>query len=316
PATLQPDTASELTIQDTRHGLCYAVLLLARTATLAPRRTVDDWIAAARMHGSFLASAIDLEVPSTMLVDRGLARIGRSLELSPQLAAATDCRDADGLFQVARLLLITAPPAWLRLAVSRDGVTREYIPASDLDSLRWLEPNLDRLLIEAHEHAYSSAETEWQKQIGDAAELFVLAALRHSGLKPVHVARISDVYGYDIEVRDPRTERIEVKAAGPRTARTFHLSRNEFDKSQQHGDEWRLLQVIFESSAFVAEELNQSHVEGVYEIDSHQLRRIVPPDSPRFFWEESALITPPEEAWRRSHLALDPEFTIPGFRSA
>ncbi|MEV6096213.1 DUF3883 domain-containing protein [Nocardia sp. NPDC051981] len=268
------------------------------------------------MHGSFLAAAIDLEATATMLIGSGLARIGRSLELSPQLDAATGCRDVDGLLQVARLLLITAPPEWLRLAVNRDVVTREYIPASDLDSLRWLEPNFDRLLIEAHDHAYSSAQTEWQKQIGDAAELFVLEALRYSGLNPVHVARISDVYGYDIEVLDPFTERIEVKAAGPRTARTFHLSRNEFDKSQQHGDEWRLLQVVFRSSAFIAEELDHSHIEGVYELDSRLLRRIVPPDSPRFLWEESALITPPKESWRHARLAFDPGFTIPGFDSA
>ncbi|MFQ6397621.1 DUF3883 domain-containing protein [Nocardia sp. KC 131] len=230
--------------------------------------------------------------------------------------AATDCHDADGLFQVARLLLITAPPAWLRLAVNHDAVAREYIPASDLDSLRWLEPNLDRLLIDAYDNLYFSAQTEWQKQIGDAAELFVLAALRYSGLKPAHVARISDVFGYDIEVRDPFVDRIEVKGAGPRTAQAFHLSRNEFEKSQQYGDEWRLLQVVFQSAAFVVEELDQSHVESVYELDSHVLRRMVPADPTGFVWEKSALITPPKELWRRSNLTLDPGFTVSGFGSA
>ncbi|MFB8277226.1 protein NO VEIN domain-containing protein [Nocardia colli] len=299
-----------------KHGFCYGVLLLARAATLSPRQGVDDWVAAVRMHGSFLAAAIDLKAPATMLVDSGLARIGQSLELSAQLTAATDCRDADALLQVARLLLITTPPAWLRMAVNHNVVARQYIPTNDLDSLRWLEPNLDRVLIEAYDDRYSSEHTYWQKQIGVAAELFVLAALRYSGLKPAHVALISDVYGYDIEVRDPLMDRIEVKGAGPRTALTFHLSRNEFEKSQQHAAEWRLLQVVFHSSAFADEELDHSHIESVYELDSQGLRQTIPPDPTGFVWEKSALVTPPRELWRSSGLTLDPSFRMPGFGSA
>ncbi|MBF6150208.1 protein NO VEIN domain-containing protein [Nocardia nova] len=248
-----------------------------------------------------------------MLLDSGLVRQSRSLHLAPQLAAATHCGDSEALVQIARLMFITAPPVWLTVAVENKTVTREYIPAYDLEALSWLEPELDRVILDAYAHVHSTDRADWQKKIGDAAELFIVAALRFCGHNPVHVALISDVYGYDIEVEHAHVDRIEVKGAGPRTAWTFHLSRNEFEKSQEYGEEWRLVQVAFRSSAFVAKEINPSHIEAIYELDSLAVRRVVPPDPPGFLWEKTALITPPKEDWRPSGLVLDPGFTLPGF---
>ncbi|WP_144070109.1 DUF3883 domain-containing protein [Nonomuraea indica] len=298
-----------------RHGLAYSVLLLTRVASLAPRSSIDDWTNAARAHGSYLASAIDLEASAAFLVACGLVNRTDPILLSPQLTEVAGLGDAVSLSDVARLLLATAPPPWLRLAISAGGVSREYIPAEDLKGLLWLEPDLDRVLLDAYADLDQSNQAAMRKRIGDAAELVVLAALRHAGHKPVHVSQISDSYGYDIEARGTGADRIEVKAAGPMTRGTFHLTRNEYAKSLQHGHQWRLIQVVFNSAAFVADELNASHVAAVCQLAPGTLQKIVPPDTPQFTWEGSALLSPPDTAWLSPGLVLDPDTKIPGIGS-
>ncbi|WP_198167214.1 DUF3883 domain-containing protein [Microbispora sp. ATCC PTA-5024] len=220
------------------------------------------------------------------------------------------------LQDVARILLAAAPPPWLRLAVSAGSVTRAYIPAEDLRALLWLEPELDRILLDAYAQLDQQDQEEIRKRVGDAAELVVLAALQRAGHRPARVSQISDSYGYDIEVRGTSIDRIEVKAAGPTTRGTFHLTRNEYAKSLQHGQQWRLVQVVFSSAAFVADELNTSHVEGVFQLAAGTLQKVVPPDTPQFAWEGSALLSPPDTAWCSPGLVLDPDFKCPGIRSA
>ncbi|MEU6715013.1 DUF3883 domain-containing protein [Nonomuraea sp. NPDC046802] len=246
------------------------------------------------------------------LVACGLVRKTDPILLSPQLAEAVGLGDTMTMPDVARILLAAAPPPWLRLAVSTSGVLREYIPAEDLKALLWLEPDLDQVLFDAFAELDQSNQAAIRKRIGHAAELVVLAALRHAGQKPVHVSQISDSYGYDIEVRGTGTDRIEVKAAGPLTRGTFHLTRNEYAKSLQYGRQWRLIQVVFNSAAFVADEINVSHVEAVFQLAPGTLQEIVPPDTPQFVWEGSALLSPSDGTWFPSGLILAPEFKIPG----
>ncbi|WP_328708675.1 protein NO VEIN domain-containing protein [Microbispora hainanensis] len=271
---------------------------------------------AARAHGSYLASAIDLKTSARTLAASGLVSLTDPILLSPQLAGIADLGATVTLPDVARVLLTAAPPPWLRLAVSAGSVLREYIPTEDLKALLWLEPELDEILLDAHAQLKQLDQAEIRERIGDAAELVVLAALRQAGHKPVRVSRISDLYGYDIEVRGSAIDRIEVKAAGPTTRGSFHLTRNEYVKSLQHGMQWRLIQVVFNSAAFVVEELHASHVEAVYQLVPGTLQKVVPPDTPHFAWQGSALLSLPDTAWCSPGLTLDPDFKIPGIGRA
>ena len=295
------------------HGVAYSVMLLASVAELAPRRSRDDWIRAARLHGSHLAAATNLENPATELLDCNLATLGHSVEISPQLADLLHEPQTSLLRDIAQLILIASPPVWLLLAVSEHGVDREFIPDNQLNALLWLEPSLDEMLQLAWRQITSSADLDRAKQIGNAGELFVVASLRHAGLSVSHVAKFSDAFGYDIEVRNPFPQKIEVKAAGPRTMGEFFLSRNEFTACRKHPDEWRLVQVVFTSAAFITKQLDISHVACVNEIDAAAIISLIPPDTEHFSWQESARIRAPDEPWQPWQLPFDPDFTIPGF---
>jgi hypothetical protein len=288
-------------------------MLLTHVAVVAPRESVDDWIQAATMYGGHLAAATDLSTPARQLVDCGLAKDGVWIEVAPQLTALVEHERGLALREIAQLLLLASPPVWLLFAVSDAGVAREYIPESDLKALRWLEPDLDSMLTRAYEQLSSAESASHAKEIGDAGELFVLAALRYAGARATHVAQFSDAFGYDIDVNKPDRQRLEVKAAGPKTAGQFHLTRNEFMACERHGKEWRIVQVVFNSAAFIARELNVSHVTGIYALESATILSIVPPDTEHFIWQESAKIRPSEESWRQAGLVLDPNFKIPGF---
>jgi hypothetical protein len=288
-------------------------MLLAHAAFVAPRRTMSGWIQAAMSHGGHLAAALDLSTTARQLVDCGLAKEGPWIEIAPQLSALVANEQAPALRDVAQLLLMSSPPPWVRLVVSETGVAREYIPKEDLASLGWLEPDLDRMLKLSYAQL-SAAETASQKKaIGDAGELFVLASLRYAGARATHVAQFSDAFGYDIEVSAPSRGRIEVKAAGPKTAGQFYLTRNEFSACKHHGSGWRLVQVVFNSSAFIAKELDCSHVARIRALTAESLLSIVPSDTECFSWQESARIRPDQESWIQADLTLDPAFKIPGF---
>src|SRR5215467_12492715 len=112
-------------------------MLLAYAATVAPRRSIDDWVQAAYLYGGHLAAATDLRSPAQQLVDCGLAKDGIWIEVAPQLTALVEQERRLALREIAQLLLLESPPTWLRFAVSEAGVAREYIPENDLRSLRW-----------------------------------------------------------------------------------------------------------------------------------------------------------------------------------
>jgi hypothetical protein len=296
-----------------KHGVVYAVFLLARAARLRPRDDVAGWIDAARASGSYMATATDLAAPARFLVEVGL--VGRGAEAispAPSLLALSQTGDRETLKGIARLVLTLTPPQWLQIAITADGVARDYIPQDDLNALLWLEPDLDELLLGAYSTTTAVEQSALRKKMGDAAELMILAALALANRRPIHVARLSDSYGYDIEARDPM-KRIEVKAAGETTRDRFHLSRNEFDKCRTYGKQWTLLQLTFKSEAHIAGVLDCSHVREIRRLDSHAVAKSVPADTETFRWAESAIICPPEAAWSPARVVLDPGFSTAGF---
>ena len=93
----------------------------------------------------------------------------------------------------------------------------------------------------------------------------------------------------------------------------FFLSSNEFTACQKHPDEWRLVQVVFTSAAFITKQLDISHVACVNEMDAVAIISLIPPDTEHFSWQESARLRTPDEPWQPWQLPFDPDFTIPGF---
>jgi hypothetical protein len=289
------------------------VFLLGHAATLKERRSVDDWVNAAGQRSTYMSRALGLGKIAGDLLDSGLATFQERIVVANALSGLAEQADATTLRGIARLLLKASPPSWLRLAVQDGHLCREYIPADDLDSLAWIEPELDEALLGANEGSSAPEDDGFLKALGDAAELLVLEGLRWSGASPVHVARMSDAFGYDIEVKGPPLDRVEVKASSRLTSTSFHLSRNEFEMSVRYGNEWRLVQVVFSTKAFVADCIDASMVECIREFRPGALRELVPPDTATFTWTKSAKVTPPDCAWMPSMIVLNPRFSIPGF---
>jgi hypothetical protein len=294
-----------------KRGVAHAVLLLCHAAHLAPRRDVADWVGAASAQGSFIAAATDLTVPAERLLAVGLARQTETIVLAPPLAGIASVASSATLRHIARVLLTYDVPSWLRIAVSPDGVSRQYIPTNVLRDLEWLDPGLDDILLDVVRSVSLSRDAEITKRIGDAAEAVILAALRADGRHPTHVAPISDTFGYDIECIGPPVLRLEVNGCSVNGRGTFHLSRNEYNKSLMYGDEWILTQVVFKSEAFVASVLRPTHIAGVFEVSARDVALVVPSDTTEFVWTESAVITPLPTAWRPASYSLG-DFTMPG----
>lgn len=306
---ISPSEASMLP----KHGIVYGAFLLAYVARVGSPASVEDWVKAARGHGSFLAYAVDLQSVADALIECRLARLDMKISVDQCLADNSYLADDSTLRTIARQLLIKQPPLWLKLAVRNRSVAREYIPANDLEGLQWLEPNLDALLVDVSANMPNASADLIRQALGDAGELVVLSALRRVGLSPIHVAQWSDSYGYDIEVRtQSRLTRLEVKAAGPKSRGRFYLSRNEFEKSQLYGSEWLLLQVVFTGEAFVADELRPQHIEGIYQLSHGLVGSLVPPDTRHFKWMDSALIEPAADCWELADLSLEQNFVACG----
>ena len=294
-------------------GQCHGVFLLCRAVQLRGRRDIDEWISAARAQSTFMAHALDLELIASKLIKFGLASILDRVVVDAVFSELSDQADRTTLLAIARILIQKNPPFWLNVAVNNLGVSREYIPSKALEELQWIEPGLDQFLIDIYASLPIPGQDAIRKRIGEVAELLVLAALKYSGANPVHVSMLSDSYGYDIECRREHIDRIEVKAASVNTQESFHISRNEFDKSVVYGEQWKVVQVVFSSRAFVDNRIDATHVEILRELRSSALRQLVPSDIKSFRWTDSALITVPQDMWDCSNIQLDPNFYTAGF---
>ncbi|WP_128911005.1 protein NO VEIN domain-containing protein [Granulicella sibirica] len=277
-------------------GVCIAVFLLGRSATLKGRRNIEEWIEGARAASSFMAASLNLLRPAEAMVANGLATVKDAVLIVEKLKPLLETADRASLFGIARLVMLASPPLWLRLAVGQE-VKREYIPSWDLDELSWLDPDLDALLFEVASTVKDGEQGELRKQLGNAAELLMLDSLTRAGHDPLHVAAISDAFGYDIEARNIRVDRVEVKASSENTRSRFSLTRNEYEKSLLYGSQWRLVQIVFLNRAFVQKRFDAENVLGAYQLKDGALQRVIPSDTESFRWTESAELQFTLEDW-------------------
>lgn len=292
------------------HGAVTSVFHLANSVRHTSQPDTAAWVSAASSRSSFLAAAIDHRPTAVFLLDAGLALADTAITPSPRLRAMSRQADRPTLTAIADLLLETAPPAWLSVAVVGGEVRYEFIPSNDLAGLAWLRPELDQLLVNAA-HRTPHRSDILALGLGRAAELTIFAALEQLRASPVHVAEISDRFGYDIETVRGRARRWEVKGCTTRTAESFHLSRNEFDQCRRYSAEWLLVQVEFTPEALTTKSLTASHVSAIRELPSDVLLAIPPSESTEFYWETSARISPPARAWVQSTLTMPAGFRLP-----
>ncbi len=291
------------------HGTVTSVFLLANSLRHGPHSSILSWVNAAGKKSSFLAAAIDHRRVADFLVEARLVSVEAMVSPSHQLNAVSSQADRPTLVAIARLLFEIAPPAWLPLAV-HETVRYEFIPSAELDSLDWLRPELEQLLLETAFELARSTET-LKLGVGRAAELVVFAALAAAEAAPVHVSEISDQFGYDIETASGSPRRWEVKGCTTLTSSGFHLSRNEFDTCRRFGDQWRLIQVVFEPAALTAKQLTVLHVAAIRELPPVELTKIAPPDGGGFYWETSARMEPSAGAWTSSSLEFPADLILP-----
>ncbi|RWC38439.1 MAG: DUF3883 domain-containing protein [Mesorhizobium sp.] len=292
-------------------GRCHAAFLLAYSARLRPSGDFNSWVISASGKSTIMAASTDVLGTARLLVDINLASITDVVAINPVLAAFDSKADRHSLLGIARLLLQRCPPAWIGAAIVDGRLAPEFIPDSDLETLSWLGPDLEPLLVEIHHRLTRAAFDERRKMLGNAGELAIMSALRYDRYSPVHVALLSDWYGYDIENRRASaTERLEVKACVRATADRVFVSRNEFDKAAKFGSEWRLIQVIFSSSVMVERTVVAAHVEEVRELSSGALQALAPDPSPTFQWTDSAEFRPTPDMWIPSALRVDNTFSL------
>ncbi|WP_161494149.1 DUF3883 domain-containing protein [Microcella alkaliphila] len=263
---------------------------------------------------AYLAAALDHETRAKYLVETHLVSAGPEIVGTERILAVSARADRATKLAIAAIILEQTPPPWLQVAVVGSSVHFEIIPTADLEALSWIGDDLEQLLIDAARNDPPTQEII-KLGVGRAAELVVLGALAASGEHPLHVSEISDGYGYDIEsTENGRIRRLEVKGCTGSTSASFHLSRNEYEKSRYFGSEWMVVQVSFADEVLVSEEIRPWHVLGIRELSSADVLELVPPDPEEFRWEKSALLTPKASRWRPSAIAVPLDLCLPGTR--
>jgi hypothetical protein len=291
-------------------GCCHAVFLLVYSAKLKKYSDLEDWISATKSRATIMAAALNLSTVAGSLVSLNLTALNPVLPIESLRTAGNEA-SVQTFENIARVLLESSPPVWLKVAVSEVGVSREYIPAADLEALSWLGGALDTILLDVF-RSLNIDDDLFAKSVGDAGELVIVEALRQIGGNVVHVSRVSDSYGYDIEHHHAgRVARIEVKACSSLTADRFILSRNEFDKSQALKSEWTLLQVVFEAGAVFGAFVSSDDVVQIRELSAEVILRLSTPDSQSFRWKGSAEFRPAPEDWKICKLRLPRSCRVP-----
>lgn len=293
------------------HGRCHAAFLLAFSASRKNFRELRDWIDASSSRASFLASAGDIAGTADMLLRAGLATAGEQISLDSQLAKLSHRADRASLVAIARLFLLHFPPSWIPAVVVAGNVETSLIPSEDYVQLNWLGEDLIPLVYEVNRALTRQSDQTLRQEIGRAGELVVMSSLRRAGYEPVHVALLSDSYGYDIDYAYAgSTTRLEVKSAVERTSSRLIISRNEFDKALLYGRSWRVIQVIFTTQVILNKRVRALDVLKIRELQGDRLHRLAPTASPNFNWIEAAEFTPHSTDWVCSDLEVNPDFDL------
>lgn len=292
-------------------GRCHAAFLLAHSAVVRPCRTVDEWVAMAASRSTFMAAASDIAGMADILLNADLVRHEETLVVGRSLARFSVTADSTSFLGIAALLLKRFPPGWIVSVVVEGEVIQELIPAGAMRALGWLKQDIVPLILEVHAALTRSNDDSDRKLLGDAGELAIMAALLAKGHAPVHVALVSDSYGYDIEnARPAQTDRLEVKSCVQSTSDRLFISRNEFDKARLFGASWRLIQITFSSSVILNRKATKLDVFRIRELSGEALHALAPFPSSQFKWLESAEFRPQSAAWITSSLQVPENFDV------
>ena len=292
-------------------GRCHAAFLLAYSARVRRCEDVPAWLGAALEKPTHMAASLDLAGTAQLLQDSGLARVDDVVIIAGDLARLDRVADLTTLKAIARLLLTRCPPIWLRTAVVDDGLVPEFIPAADLAALSWLGNDLEPIIVAVHRRLYGARDNALLKRLGDAGELMIMAGLQSIGLRPRHVALVSDHFGYDIEFdRSGNVQGVEVKTVVPATSDRILLSRNEFDVSRRMTDRWNIVQVTLSSQVIARGRVTTADLLQIRELSSASLSLMAQPDSEQFKWTESAEFRPIGEMWQATDLAVPAGFAF------
>lgn len=292
-------------------GRCHATFLLAYSARVRRCADVVGWVRAALEKPTHMAASLDLGRTAELLIDVGLARIDEAVRIGAELARLDQIADISTLKAIARLLLVRRPPDWLHGAVVDEKLVVEFVPAHDMETLSWLGPDLEPIIVAAHRQLYAMRDDAFLKLIGDAGELIVMAALQAANYEPRHVSRVSDRFGYDIEY-DLQQVRygLEIKTVVSTTADRILLSRHEFDVAGRMGGRWKVVQVTISSSAFVQGAVRASDIAGIRELPGATLAKLAPADTLEFRWSDSAEFRPHPNMWVPSSLPVPADFSF------
>lgn len=292
-------------------GRCHATFLLAHSACLKRVASLEEWVAVASDRSTFMAGACDIVGTAEILLNARLVTMEDALVVGRPLAALSSQADRTTFVGIAALLLKRFPPSWIISAVVDGEVIRELIPSLDLERLDWLGADLEPLILEVHRTLTHTVYDNDRKMLGDAGELAIMSALTRDGCTPVHVALVSDAYGYDIEnPRMQKIERWEVKASVQSTRNRIFVSRNEFDKAMAFRGSWRLVQIVFSSSVMLNRQAAKSDVILIRELSGDALHSLAPLPLTTFRWTESAEFHPGNDIWTNSLLRVDDDFHV------
>ncbi|WP_165821416.1 protein NO VEIN domain-containing protein [Falsiruegeria mediterranea] len=256
-----------------------------------------------------MAASLDITGTANLLLDIGLARVDSCVLTAGALSRLDREADLTTLKGIARLLLRSRPPGWLRAVVSDGRLLPELIPQRDFDAIAWLGDDLEEIVFTAHQQVYGAKDEHLRKMLGDAGEIAIMSALRRDGHNPRHVSLTSDRFGYDIEHKEGfQTVGLEIKAAVNATAARALISRNEFDAAKRMGERWKLIQVTFSSRVIASGRVTAGDVERIRELPSHSLVEMAPVEKEGFRWTEAAEIRPSETEWKPSNLQVGEEF--------
>ncbi|WP_281662837.1 DUF3883 domain-containing protein [Paraburkholderia fungorum] len=255
-----------------------------------------------------MAGALDLERVAATLADGDLVSVDGCISVQKQMRGLAWRADRRTLLHIARVLLETFPPSWIGNVVSKDGVAWEYIPAVDSDALEWIGEDLLDLLTDVATKRVLSRDEEFRQKLGRLGERILAECKRRQGERVIHVAEISDSFGYDLECypSSPNIlERIEVKTALTHTNETFHITRNEREKARLYGEEWKLVQIVLSAQAAWKETISSNDVVLIRSLTAAAIVELTARDTPHFRWEESAMISPPTSMWTRYPVFLN-----------
>ncbi|WP_414660170.1 DUF3883 domain-containing protein [Horticoccus sp. 23ND18S-11] len=283
-------------------GTCHGIFLLTHSARSGCRRSIEAWVAFAKGMPTVMAAAVNLEIVASVLCASGLAAVkDNRVIVAPSLAALEPVASDEVLMAIAAIFLAANPPPWLHASVGSGRFYPEYVPTSELSSLRWLEDALEPLLAGVKREG--ETENAFKIWLGALGESLIISTERGAGAVARQVSLISDQFGYDVESLRQRRYRFEVKTSIIGSDGRFYITRNEVNTAKKNPEEWFLVQVVLKPEAVTASSVTPEHVHLIRQLSSGSLVAVVPVDSEYSRWIESAEVSTETLPWMSYELA-------------